>query len=81
MNTKQLFITLLCVASLLSLPACWCKKNKCCTKNESVEVVENRSTNTENDMMVAHEDFDINDQEEITIALEEEKQTSSTLKF
>jgi len=75
MNTKQLVITALCVASLISLPACGNKK--CCKQDESVEIRDNRENGA--DILVADEALDITD-EEITIVLEEEKQ-SSTLKF
>jgi len=74
MNIKHLAITLLCVASLLSLPACGGRKKQQVTENEMVEVANNDENNV--DMLSA---FDTNDAE-ITIVLEEEKH-SSTLKF
>jgi len=79
MNIKHLAITLLCVASLLSLPACGGRKKQQATENEMVEVANNEKNNA--DMLVAEDDnaFDTTDAE-ITIVLEEANH-SSTLKF
>lgn len=78
MNIKHLAITLLCVASLLSLPACGGRKQKQATDNDT-ELVATKHENNQ-DMLVADDNSFNTDDAEITIVLEEEKH-SSTLKF
>ncbi len=80
MNIKHLAITLLCVASLLSLPACGGKKQKQATDNDTELVATKHENNNDADMLVAENDSFNTDDAEITIVLEEEKH-SSTLKF